>query len=273
MSVVRIKEHLLGEQADLCDGWMNVFYPGIEKGSQEWHLAKEDYLNFREWENLVESQAIFAASLISIRDRYLDASEELKRLRKLNMAGQPDIVRRMSFAHSVTVMDSFLMYSARALLNYPSHLNIFLERVDLLKLRKVDVKRLRDERWVEQEPEENTPRNVFRQRAQAIVSQMTFQSRTKIEHYFSTLLQTPHSWPLAALEPVITTRNDLVHRNGINVNDEPVFPGTADVDAAIGRVTAVIDAATSTLLQEESLLEGSDVDELSQVFPLRGKPG
>ena len=100
----------------------------------------------------------------------------------------------MIYVQMVTVLDSFLMYSARALLNHPPHLQLFLNNADLLIRNRDDRKALLAAMWIEQEPEVDTPAQAFIWRAQADVAKMTFQSPKTITRYFSTMLVTPHDW-------------------------------------------------------------------------------
>lgn len=74
---------------------------------------------------------------------------------------QPGIVERMAYVHCVSVLDSFLMYSARALLNHPPHLQRFLQVADSLIANKEDRRKLRASKWVEQEPDTATPEKVY----------------------------------------------------------------------------------------------------------------
>ena len=180
---------------------------------------------------------------------------------------QPGIVERMAYVHCVSVLDSFLMYSARALLNHPPHLQRFLQVADSLIANKEDRRKLRASKWVEQEPDTATPEKVYTWRAQSLVAKKTFQSHKVIGRYFSTMLATPHEWPLQELERVIKVRNALVHRDGVTESLEPVYISSGSVQNAICTVRAFITAAAETLLQEDALYrtdDGAFLEELPQ---------
>lgn len=202
-------------------------------------------------------QQYFEASLASIPDRLQDAKDELCELDNLMRFNQPRIVERMAYAHCVSVMDSFLMYSARALLSHPPHLRRFLQHAGSL-VRKDDKKALLDPKWSEQEPEVNTPEHIFMWRAQALVAKKTFQSHKAINLYFSKMLTTKHEWPLQEIEGLIKVRNALVHRNGVSESLEPVYISSDSVQNAIHTIRAFIAAAAETLLQEDALYRADD---------------
>lgn len=178
-------------------------------------------------------QQYFEASLASIPDRLQDAKAELDELESLMQFNQPRIVERMAYVHCVSVLDSFLMYSARALLSHPPHLQKFLHEADSLVPNKEDRRKLLASKWVEQEPDKDTPEKVYTWRAQSLVAKKTFQSHKVIGRYFSRMLTTPHEWPLEEIKGVIKTRNALVHRNGVTESLEPVYISSGSVQNAI----------------------------------------
>ncbi len=246
------KEWLCEVQADRAHEWIITNHPEAEEGTPEWDHALQEYGWFQDWMEEAAEQQEFEASLERIPDRLQEAVGELQELEDLLVDDQPDIVLRMAFVHTVTVLDSFLMYSARALLNHPPHLQLFLQNADSLIRNKDDRKTLRDPWWREQEPEVKTPDKAYIWRAQALVSKMTFQNPKIIARYFSTMLVTPHDWRTGQLEDVINTRNDLVHRNGITLNHEPVVIWPDRVKEAIQLVSDFIENAAATLLQEDA---------------------
>ncbi|EOT4025992.1 hypothetical protein ACTR9H_004577 [Escherichia coli] len=103
-----------------------------------------------------------------------------------------------------------------------------------------------------------TPEKVYTWRAQSLVAKKTFQSYKVIGRYFSTMLATPHEWPLLELERVIKVRNALVHRDGVTESLEPVYISSGSVQNAICTVRAFITAAAETLLQEDALYRTDD---------------
>lgn len=60
---------------------------------------------------------------------------ELKKLHALLDEKQPELVYRMSFVHAVTVMEAYLMYCARALLEEDRPLERYFEEYYLPLLR------------------------------------------------------------------------------------------------------------------------------------------
>lgn len=254
----KMKELLFEMQEERADEWIAENYPDAEEGTPEWDAAAQEYRWFQDWMEEAAEQQYFEASLASIPDRLQDAKDELFELENLMQFNQPRIVERMAYVHCVSVLDSFLMYSARALLNHPPHLRIFLQAADSLVPNKEDRRKLLASKWVEQEPDKDTPEKVYTWRAQSLVAKKTFQSHKVIGRYFSTMLTTPHEWPLQVLERVIKVRNALVHRNGVTESLEPVYISSGSVQNAICTVRAFITVAAETLLQEDALYRTDD---------------
>ncbi|EKF67068.1 hypothetical protein B194_5362 [Serratia plymuthica A30] len=255
----RTKDYFMEIQEQRRDEWIAANCPDAEEDSEEWYDAAQEYGWYQDWMEEAAEQQYFEASLASIPDRLENAKDELQELEQLLQIAQPGIVLRMAFVQVVTVMDSFLMYSARALLNHEPHLNRFMQQATLLVAHKGQIRMLLDPKWSEQEPNVDTPVDVYRWRAQALVGKMTFQNHKSIRRYFTTMLTTPYDWPLDDLEVVIRTRNDLVHRNGVTASHEPVHIWPDRVRDAIRRVTSLIEAAAVTLLQEDSRFRTDDV--------------
>lgn len=253
-----MKELLFEMQEEQRDEWIAENYPDAEEGTPEWDAAAQEYSWFQDWMDEAAEQQCFEASLASIPDRLQDAKAELDELESLLQFNQPKIVERMAYVHCVSVPDSFLMYSARALLNHPPHLRIFLQAADSLIANKEDRRKLRASKWVEQEPDTVTPEKVYTWRAPSLVAKKTFQSHKVIGLYFSTMLTTPHEWPLQELEGVIKVRNALVHRNGVTKSLEPIYISQGSVQIAISTVRNFISVAAETLLQEDALYRMND---------------
>lgn len=232
----------------------DVFSGRHTDAEEEWNAEVEESRWFQEWLQDVAEQEAFERSLASIPARLRDARAELVALSDLIRTGQPGIVLRMALVHAVTVLDSFLMYSARALLIHPGKLEAYLQNATQLVRNKDDRKALLRPKWVEQEPGVDTPPNVYRWRAEALVAKVTFQTETVIRAHFDVLLDAPVDWPLALLAPVVTIRNDLVHRNGVTVRDEPVSVWPGLVEHAITSIGQIVEAAGTTLVQEEEAI-------------------
>lgn len=53
-----------------------------------------------------------------------------------------------------------------------------------------------------------------------------------MKQYFDAVLDTPPLWPLDTLRQIVSTHQDLAHRNGVTKDDEPVYVGTLAVTQA-----------------------------------------
>jgi hypothetical protein len=260
MNMSMTKDYFIEMEEQRRDAWIATNFPEAEEDSEEWDSAAQEFGWFQDWMEAAAEQQYFEASLASIPARQAEALKGLRELEELLESRQPNIVLCMTYIQTVSLLDSFLMYSARGLLNHESHLKIFMQQASSLVRNKEQRLKLLDPKWSEQEPEVNTPVNAYIWRAQALVAEMTFQKPRAIRRYFTTMLTTPHDWPLDDLEVVIRTRNDLVHRNGVSVNHEPIHIWPDKVLDAIRRVRALIEAAAGTLLQEDARFRSDDVE-------------
>lgn len=245
------KERPFDIEQQLEGNWIAENYPDVVEETDEWKTAAQEYRWLQDWFTDMAEQQRFEISLASIPARLEDARAELQNLSDLLRTGQPGIVLRMALVHAVTVLDSFLMYSARALLIHPEKLAAYqLNAARLVRYPK-DRNALQCPKWFEQQPDVDTPPVVYRWRAQAQVERVTFQTESVIRDHFSVLLDAPVDWPLALLKPVVTMRNDLVHRNGVTVRNERVYVSQERVEHAITCISQIVEAAGMTLVQDE----------------------
>ncbi|ELQ6035283.1 hypothetical protein R2223_003951 [Cronobacter sakazakii] len=233
--------------------WIEDNYPDAEEGTPEWDFASQNY----NWmlDDLAEQAELqwFQDSLNDLDDRYIHAVRELDELKELVASEQAGIVFRMAYAHTVTVMEAFLMYSARALLNDVKHLDRFYSRIAPAFQKKINK--------CKSEVLNNTqlrPTGEFsideadlkRRTAQLFVSQLTFHNLGNLDKYFSSVLELPYEWPFEPLIYIVETRQDLVHRNGVSKFDEQVHIGSWHLESALSNVRAFVDAVALTLRRE-----------------------
>lgn len=247
-----MKELLFEIQEERRDEWIADNFPDVEEDTPEWSMASDNY----QWmlEDLAEQAELkwFQDSLNDLDDRYKHAVRELDELQELITSAQAGIVFRMAYVHTVTVMEAFLMYSARALLNDAEHLDRFYSCVAPTFQKKIDqcsAVILKDT----QHPREEFPldETVLKCRtAQLYVSQQTFHNLVHLNQYFSRVLKSPYEWPFEPLKYIVETRQDLVHRNGVSKGDEQVSIDKWQLENAIHDVRAFVDAVALTLRRE-----------------------
>lgn len=247
-----MKELLFEMQEEQRDEWIADNFPDVEEGTPEWAMAADNY----QWmlDDLAEQAEFkwFQDSLNDLDDRYIHAVRELNELQELITSAQADVVFRMAYVHTVTVMEAFLMYSARALLNDAEHLDRFYSRVAPTFKKKIDQCNAVIRRDTQQ-PTEEFPldETLLKCRtAQLFVSQQTFHNLDHLKQYFSRVLKSPYEWPLAPLNYIVETRQDLVHRNAVSKYDEQIWIGKVHLEDAIRDVRAFIDAVALTLRRE-----------------------
>jgi len=249
-----MKELMFEMQQEKADEWIEENYPDAEEGTPEWEIAAQDY----GWmlDDLAEQAEWqwFQDSLNDLDDRYIHAVHELDELKELVNSAQAGIVFRMAYAHTVTVMEAFMMYSARALLNDLAHLDRFYKHFASntkvnSALRKCAQAVLEN---TQKHPDGFPPDDTLQRRrtAQLYVSQQTFHNLDNLKNYFSSVLEVPYEWPFAPLKYIVDTRQDLVHRNGVSKHDEQVRIGSWHLTNAISDVRAFVDAVALTLRRE-----------------------
>ncbi|HBW4287341.1 TPA: hypothetical protein MI944_22495 [Klebsiella pneumoniae] len=240
-----MKDYMLDLEAERFKEWFAEQYPDAQPGGEEWEQA--GLLYYWEQEALADKaqwdyeRGLFVASLNNVHQRYVHANQELKKLYALLDNEQPELVYRMSFVHAVTVMEAYLMYCARALLEHDSPL-----------------KRFRDEYYLKSERVKKSEKHsacemelhMFRPAARNYVSRMTFHNVKTIERYFGAVLHIPPIWPVKPLGIIADWRNDLVHRNGVDEFDEPRSISVHQLQNALQKVSDLIEAADMSLCLE-----------------------
>ena len=239
------KEQLLDIESERFDEWLEENYPDVVPGSDEWEQAANLYYweqdalaDQAQWDN---EHGLFVASLNNVHQRYLHANQELRALYALLDKEQPELVYRMSFVHAVTVMEAYLMYCARALLEHDWPLTRFRDEFYMKSDRiKNPVKHAAREMEL----------SLFKPAARNFVSRLTFHNVKTIERYFGTVLHIPPVWPTEMLGIIVDWRNDLVHRNGVDEHDVPRKISAPQLQNALQKVSDLIEAADHYLRLE-----------------------
>lgn len=243
------KNYLMAMEEERFEAWAAEHYPDVEPDTPEWDTIGlyysdwQDFLAEESWE--AYQQQKFSISLNSIPERYSHAMQELRQLHVLLDAPQPEIAFRMAWVHAVTVMEAYLMYCARALLEHDWPLRRFRDEY----FRKVAMKSRRVSA-ADRKAAAGDDILLFRPAAQAFVSGMTFHNVKTIENYFCTVLHVPPVWPLEPLKQITQIRNHLVHRNGVDDTDAPVTITLGLLRHALQKVYELIEAADMSIRLE-----------------------
>ncbi|POE07494.1 hypothetical protein BV921_19025 [Pectobacterium odoriferum] len=256
-----MKDQLMDIEAERFDEWVAENYPDVIPDSEEWEQAANLYY----WEQeAIADQAQwdhehgqFVASLNNVHQRYLHANQELKKLWALLDNPLPELVCRMSFVHAVTVMEAYLMYCARALLEHDWPLDKYLQEY-YLPFAKADKKKKLAAR--------DMPLSKFRPVARNVVARMTFHNVKTIERYFGTVLHIPPVWPTEPLGIIADWRNDLVHRNGVDKHDVPRVISAQQLQNALQKVSDLIEAADHSLRLEVDYFGNSRTEENREII-------
>ncbi|PAW33630.1 hypothetical protein CIL06_21685 [Pantoea vagans] len=242
------KDHMMQVQEERFESWAAENHPEVQPDTEEWEAIAQI---FADWQDFLADQAHedyqqekWSASLNSVEDRCQHAFSELNTLRGLNLAFQPDIVLRMVWVHSVSVMEAYLMYCARALLNHEPHLQLFRTNEQSLGFRDSELKLLRSS------SSPQAPADAYRRAANQLVSRITFHNVKRIERYFSAALHYPPQWPTDRLRHIVEVRHDLVHRNGISEYDTETVVGRFQLGAALKDITTFLEAFCETMIAE-----------------------
>ena len=258
-----MKDQMMDIESERFDKWLAENYPDVVPGSEEWEQAanlyywEQEYLaDQAQWDH---EHGLFVASLNNVHQRYLHASQELKKLHALLDEKQPELVYRMSFVHAVTVMEAYLMYCARALLEHDWPLKRFRDAYYL----KSNTKRIKN---TDKQDAREMSLSKFRPVARNVVSRMTFHNVETIKRYFGTVLHIPPVWPTEPLGIIADWRNDLVHRNGVDEHDVPLGISTPQLHNALNKVSDLIEAADLSMRQEIDLFGDARTEENREII-------
>lgn len=250
-----IKEYLMEVEDLRRERWIEEIYGDLDPESDEWQDAAGQY---SDWLDDVAERAElrwFQDSLNDLDSRYIHAVRELDELHELRESVSGGIVCRLGYVHTVTVMEAFLMYSARALLNDDAHLEHFYASLSKIPHLRGQLKKCRQAVLDEYQDMQDvsvvlTETNVRRLSAQRCISEQTFHNVDHLTAYFDAVLKTPRDWPVDALRSIVATRQDLVHRNGVSAHNEPVSINVWQLNRALTAVREFIDAVALTLRRE-----------------------
>lgn len=250
-----IKEYLMEVQDLRRERWIEEIYGDLDPESDEWLEAAGQY---SDWLDDVAERAElrwFQDSLNDLDSRYIHAVGDLDELHELRESVSGGIVCRLGYVHTVTVMEAFLMYSARALLNDDAHLEHFYASHSKIPHLKSKLNKCRQAVQDEYQDMQDgsvrlTETDVRRLSAQRWISEQTFHNVDNMKAYFDAVLKTPREWPVDALRSIVETRQDLVHRNGVSAKDEPVSINAWQLNNALTAVREFIDAVAMTLRRE-----------------------
>ncbi|MEN4673618.1 hypothetical protein ABEH32_22165 [Pantoea agglomerans] len=242
------KDYMMQVQEERFESWAAEHHPEVQPDTEEWEAITRIYAD---WQDFLAEQAEedyllkrWSASLNSVEDRCQHAFSELNMLRGLDLSSQPDIVLRMAWVHSVSVMEACLMYCARALLNHEPHLQLFRTNEQSLGFRDSELKLLRSS------SSPQAPADAYRRAANHLVSRITFHNVKRIERYFRAALHHPPQWPTDRLRHIVEVRHDLVHRNGISEYDTETVVGRFQLGAALKDITTFLEAFCETMIAE-----------------------
>ncbi len=242
------KEFMMQLREDQFERWAAEHHPEVQPETEEWEAIAQIYAD---WQDFLADQAYedyeqekWSASLNSVEDRCKHAFSELNMLNGLNHVFQPDIVLRMAWVHSVSVMEACLMYCARSLINHEPHLELFRTNERELGLREKELKLLKSS------SSPQAPPDAYRQAAHQLVKRMTFHNVKHIERYFRAALHHPPQWPTQRLKQIVEVRQDLVHRNGVSEYDTETSVGRFQLSKALEDITLFLKAFSETMIAE-----------------------
>ncbi|MBY6260059.1 hypothetical protein K3G69_26655 [Phytobacter diazotrophicus] len=248
-------------EAERFDAWLAENYPDVVAGSERWEQAANLYYWEQEapadqaqWDHV---HGLFGASLNNVQQRYQHARQEIKQLWAILDNPQPEIVYRMAFVHAVTVMEAYLMYCARALMEHDWPLGRYFEEY-YLPFARADKK--------EKQAAREMPLSRFRPVARKVVANMTFHNVRTIERYFGAVLRIPPVWPVKPLSIIADWRNDLVHRNGVGKDDVPLTISPTLLENTLQSISALIDAAHMSIRQEADWFGNGRTEENREII-------
>lgn len=231
-----IKEYLFDIQNERVEEWIRErFSDPLNEDSEEWQQLASEYSNYQihlledaEWE--AELKWLKENGSSNIHRFFVDELNALKKMVESNFGHSTkmafmlhsNITVKMSYAYAVTLLESFLGDTLKALIT---------EREDFLHNAIRNVEEVSKVKYSLADLAE-TDLSICKL-ALKHATEILFHNIPKVKNVYEQVLGVKLQLDISKVSKIIAIRHDIVHRNGYSKNNEPINLNAQDLYQAI----------------------------------------
>ncbi|KJY99081.1 hypothetical protein [Pseudoalteromonas ruthenica] len=232
-----VKEYLFEIQNERADEWIRerLSDAQLDEDSEEWQQLASEYSNYQdhlleeaEWE--AELKWLKENGSSNIHRFFVDELNALKTMAESNLGHSTkmafmlhsNIVVKMSYAYAVTLLESFLGDTLKALIT---------EREDFLHNAIRNVEEVSKAKYSLAELAE-TDLNICNL-AVKHATEILFHNIPKVKKVYEQVLGVKLQLDISKVSKITALRHDIVHRNGYSKDNEPINLNAQDLYQAI----------------------------------------
>lgn len=195
----------------------------VDEESEEYKELADEYSNLQEY---LRDQFEFEEDLKWLKKNdsstfhrlFLEEISELEKLIVKNpLKDKPYIMYRMTYAHSVSLLEAFLGDTVKSLVNDNDYFFVNSREIAELKNAKYTLEFLATT--------ESNPRAL----AIKELSKILYHSMPKVKKIFETILGNKISLNISEVDKITKVRHDIVHRNGRTQEGDPIYLDQNDI--------------------------------------------
>ncbi len=220
----RTKEYLFEVQTERADKWIRkrLVNKEADEDSEEYQDLACEYWNLQEY---LEEQSEFEAELEWLKETgssihhqsFIDQLSVLRNLAKNDDLDAPYMIYKMSYAYTITLLESYLGDTAKSLISESEvYFRNGISKVDELKKARYSLEFLADSK--------------IDARGLAIkeLSNILYHKIPKVKRVLESILGTGLDIEIKPLVKIVDIRHDIIHRNG-HTKEGVHIPLTKDI--------------------------------------------
>ena len=232
-----IKDHLFEVQSERAEQWIRerLSDEQLDEDSEEWQQLASDYSDYQ---NHLSDEAEWAAELEWLKENgssnihkfFSDELNALKIMAESNLGHSKkmafmlhsNIIVKMSYAYAVTLLESFLGDTLKALITEREEfLNNAIGNVEEVSKAKYSIAELAE-----------TDLSICNL-ALKHVNEILFHNIPKVKRIYEQVLGVKLQLDISRVSRITALRHDIVHRNGYSKDNKPIDVNAQDFYQAI----------------------------------------
>lgn len=235
-----IKDYLFDLQNEEAEEWIRkrLDNEDADENSEEWEQLAKEYDDYQEH---LFDEAEYQAELNWLRENgssqihkfFVDELDALERITKNNLDNRSNtalmlnsqLIIKMAFSYSVTLLEAFLGDTLKSLLNEnESFLDNAISNIDELKKARYSFSDLKEI-------------NIdIKSLAIRKISEILFHNMPKVKIIYEQVLGKKLKIDISRVNKITEIRHHIVHRNGMTLDGESIVVTADDLSSAIGYI-------------------------------------